>query len=223
VATGGVDALEAQEIPLTAYLERMGRVDPDSLSRGEALAYWINLYNAAALDLARRTLCAGHESVLDLRGGFTAPVITIGGEEMSLDGIEHGKIRRFGDPRIHAAVVCGSLSCPTLRHEPFTGTNIEDQLDEQMRHFLAAGGAVADPAANAIELSRIFRWYGGDLARPHRMPTLLPARARTVAAAISPWLAADMRTWLEGARPTVRFQRYEWGLGCAVRTAPGPP
>jgi hypothetical protein len=57
-------------------------------------------------------------SVLRMPGAFSAPFVTVAGERLSLDAIEHAKIRRFADPRIHAALVCGSVSCPTLRPPP---------------------------------------------------------------------------------------------------------
>ena len=46
-----------------------------------------------------------------------------------LDDIEHGKVRRFGDPRIHSALVCGSVSCPTLRFEPYEGDRLDASAD----------------------------------------------------------------------------------------------
>ena len=216
-AAEGVEALQPQADALRAYLDTLATVDPDDLHRDEALAFWINLYNAAALDLARRALVEGHDSVLRIGDGFNAPVATIAGEELSLEGIEHGKIRRFGDPRIHAALVCGSVSCPTLRFEAFSGELLDKQLDDQMRHFLAAGAFVADRTAGVAHLSRVFRWYGADLVRPSRMPTLLPSSKRRIAAAAAKWLTTDDAEWFDTARPAVKFQKYDWGLGCAVR------
>jgi len=113
---GGVPALALIEGDLRRYLAAAGTVDPATLSRPEALAFWLNLYNAGALELASRAFGGGAESVLRVPGAFDAPVFTVAREHLSLDAVEHGKIRRFGDPRIHAALVCGSVSCPTLRY-----------------------------------------------------------------------------------------------------------
>lgn len=44
--------------------EYVRRVDPDRLHRDEALAFWINLYNAGALIVAGEALGAGKDSVL---------------------------------------------------------------------------------------------------------------------------------------------------------------
>jgi hypothetical protein len=126
-----------------------------------------------------------------------------------LDAIEHGKIRRFGDPRIHGALVCGSVSCPTARSQPYTGVGLSQQLDDQMRGFLGGGGAAGD--GEAILLSRVFLWFGADFVRPGRMPTFIPARSRSVLRALQAWVPED----LKGDRQ-VRFQSYDWGLRCAV-------
>ncbi len=207
---GGGDAgsLPALAGDLRRYVDRLSGLDPDRLRRPHALAYWLNLYNAGALLLAARAVEEGGDSVLRVPGAFRRPYVTVAGEELSLDAIEHGKIRRFGDPRVHAALVCGSASCPTLRDEPYDGDRLDLQLHHQMRSFLEGGGAVRD--GDSLLLSRIFLWYGGDFVRPHRMPTLLPAGRGRVAAALAPWLP-------EASVPArVQFQDYDWALRCAV-------
>ncbi len=217
VAGGGVAALAGLTEELAAYRALLHAVDPDSLTRSNALAFWINLYNAEALGTAAEALAAGQQSVLRLPGAFDRPRSIIAGERLSLDAIEHGKVRRFCDPRIHGALVCGSLSCPTLRFEPYSGDRLDAQLDDQLRSFLRSGGAVADRAAGELSLTRVLLWYGADFVRPHRMPALLPVRRRKLAGAISPWLDEDDATWIRRERPRVSFQDYDWALGCAVR------
>ena len=53
VRDGLVDytGLKRNRAPLDAYLDMMGAVDPDELSRNGQLAFYINLYNAATLRL----------------------------------------------------------------------------------------------------------------------------------------------------------------------------
>lgn len=200
---------------LDRYLEGLASSEPDQLSRDTALAFWINLYNAAGLRLGAAAAREGVATVFGIPGAFTTPVVEVGGEALSLDQIEHGKIRRFGDPRIHAGLVCGALSCPTLRREPYTG-QIEQQLDDQLRQFLADGAIRVDAAAGEVVLSPMFSWFGRDFVAPHRMPTLLPARRRTVLEALTPWLDEETVGWIEQVRPSIRYSSYDWGLGCAI-------
>ena len=214
LASSGVPGLASQRPQIAGYVADLAAVDPDELSRDEALAFWLNLYNAGALDLAARTAVHGQDSVLRVPGGFRRAWVKIAGEDLSLDDIEHGKVRRFKDPRIHAALVCGSASCPTLRYEPYLGSEVDNQLDDQMRAFLAGGGARYDERSERLDLSRIFKWYGADFVRPHRMPAWIPARKRAVAAAVEEWLDPE----IEGVadRAAIGFQSYDWALSCNI-------
>ncbi|MFV1962642.1 MAG: DUF547 domain-containing protein, partial [Acidimicrobiia bacterium] len=171
----------------------------------------LNLYNAGAVGLAIETLRMGTTSVLRVTGGFRRHLITVAGEELSLDAIEHAKIRRFGDPRIHGALVCGSVSCPTLRTTPYTGVDLDRQLDDQMKFFFTAGGATSGNDGRVL-LSRVLLWYGSDFARPHRMPTFRPASKKRTLQAVRRWLPEHLRE-----KEKVEYQDYDWGLGCAVR------
>ncbi|NNC39871.1 MAG: DUF547 domain-containing protein [Acidimicrobiia bacterium] len=209
LAAVGTPALEQIRPDLDSYIDEMSGLDPEQLSRPEALAFWLNLYNAGALRLAAFAFASGEESVLRVPGAFDKPFVMVGGETLSLDAIEHAKIRRFGDPRIHAAIVCGSISCPTLRPEPYEGGRIHEQLDSQMKTFLSSGGASV--SGDTLMLSRVFLWYGADFVRPNRMPTWIPASRKRVAHALRPWLGDAPIERLQ-----IEFQPYDWGLRCSV-------
>jgi hypothetical protein len=212
----GVRSLAGASAELSAYRDVLSTIDPDDLTPAESLAYWLNLYNAGALERAGQALSHDFGSVLRVPGAFSAPWATIGTETMSLDDIEHGKIRRFGDPRIHGALVCGSVSCPTLKSEPFVGARLDEQLDDQMRTFLADGGARLDKADNTLRLTRVLKWYGGDFVRPSKMPTLRRASSRGTARAISRWLDPVDAAYIAKHNPRVDFAAYDWALGCSV-------
>ncbi len=207
---GGLSAARGQTEALREYLGGLVAVDPATLSRDEALAYWLNLYNAAAVELTLEVSEEGLSSVLRKPGAFSSKRITVDGVSLSLNDIEHGKVRRFGDPRIHAALVCGSFSCPTLRYEPFTGSALEEQLESQMRRFLAAGGAV-DLGSGTVGLSKIFRWYGPDFVWPQRMPAFWPVSRRAVLASVRRWLPDELSEATD-----VEFMPYDWTLACVV-------
>jgi hypothetical protein len=210
----GVAALPGQRVRLASYRRHLAGIDPDALSRNEALAFWMNLYNAGALDVAAQAAAQLETTVLRIPGAFSRPWIVISDEELSLDDIEHGKIRRFKDPRIHGALVCGSASCPTLRYEPYRGADIDQQLDSQMRAFLAGGAAVYEESSNRLLLSRVLLWYGADFVRPRRMPTWIPASKRNVATAVSEWLEPSLQVAARGA--SIAYQPYDWGLACSI-------
>lgn len=208
VAKDGVASLPACTATLDRLVASSAEVAPDDLSPSGSTAFWLNLYNATALRLAASAFERGVETVWRVPEAFSRPVVTVAGERLSLDAIEHAKLRRMGDPRIHGALVCGSVSCPTLRSEPYRAAELDHQLDDQMCRFLANGGAVVD--GDRVSLSRIFKWYGGDFTRPHRMPAWLPARRRKLIAALRRWHPALPE------EADVEFQAYDWGLACTV-------
>lgn len=216
VSGGGIGAIGPLNPEIAEYIDELATVDPDELPRDEALAFWLNLYNAGALRAAGQAKAIDADSVLRIPGALTKPWIEIAGERLSLDQIEHGKIRRFSDPRIHGSLICGSVSCPTLRETPFTGTGLDDQLEDQMTSFMSRGGGSVDRATRTVTLSRVFKWYGRDFVAPSRMPTILPAGGNRIAAAVAPWLSAEDAAFVTNERPAVRFAAYDWGLGCSI-------
>ena len=145
----------------------LSRSLPDRLPSREAkLAYWINVYNIFAIDLVARNLPL--QSIRDI-GNFLKPVWIheagrIGGRAYSLHEIEHEILRPMGDPRIHAAIVCASVSCPALRREPWTADRVGVQLDDAMRSWLAdpEKGLSLEPAADTVILSPVFSWFKDD-------------------------------------------------------------
>lgn len=216
IAHSGIASLAGGDPELDAYRDSSSAVDPNRLTPEEALAFWLNIYNAGAIASAALAISASADSVLRVPGAFSKPWITVAGEELSLDDIEHGKIRRFGDPRIHGALVCGSVSCPTLRATAFTGVAVQSELEEQMRSFMANGGGKVERFSNTVTLSRVLKWYGRDFVSPTRMPTIIPARPGSIRDAVSPWFSDSDRAFIEENEPAVRFADYDWSLGCSI-------
>lgn len=188
--------------------------DPQTLgSRAETLAFWVNAYNVLAIDVVVAHYPVG--SIRDV-GSLLRPVWKraagrIGGRTRSLDEIEHGILRPLGDPRIHAAIVCASTSCPSLRREPYAAARIDAQLDDALRRFLAdpRKGAAFDPATGRLLLSRIFAWFEADFAsRGGVLAFLLPRLPEEIRAGVA-------------ARPDavrVEYFDYDWRLNDLVRT-----
>ena len=176
---------------------------PEELrTRKQRLAFWIDAYNALAIDVVVR-----HYPLKSIRdvGSLLRPVWkreagTIGGRAYSLDEIEHAILRPLGEPRIHAAIVCASLSCPPLRREPFHPDRLEAQLDDQLRAFLADPRKGARLEGDTLWLSRIFDWFADDFAA-----------AGGVLAFVRPHLPSEIRERLPAA-PRLRFLDYDWGL-----------
>jgi hypothetical protein len=215
-SSSGIASLTDSATALERYRDSLEAIEPDYLNASEALAFWMNLYNAGALCAAGVAFDEDMASVLGIPGAFSARWATIAGVELSLDDIEHGKIRRFGDPRIHGALVCGSASCPTLRSEPFTGAALDQQLEDQMRFFISHGGGSVNRADNTVWLSSVFKWYGRDFTSPHTMPNIAPPTTDRLRDTVAYWFSSDDAEYIWEKTPDVVFMPYDWGLGCSV-------
>jgi len=145
----------------------LAKADLGKLSRREEkLSFWINVYNILAVKMV-----ADHypvESIRDIgnlfRPVWKRPAGVVAGKERTLNEIEHEILRKMNEPRIHAAIVCASVSCPDLRTEAFSPERLEGQLDSQVSAFLAnpKKGARWDAAGKRLHLSAIFDWFEDD-------------------------------------------------------------
>jgi hypothetical protein len=197
---------------LGAYLAQLARVTPAefaALPRADQMALLINAYNAATIELIL-TEYPKHASIKDygslFRSAWQKPFVRLLGETLSLDRIEHERLRGkrgYGDPRIHFAVNCASISCPMLREEAYLGARLDAQLEEQAMRFLSDRTRNRfDPAARTLALSAIFDWYGGDFADGD-VPRFLARYEGSLGA--SPGALASGRLDLE-------FLDYDWRL-----------
>ncbi len=130
----------------------------------EKMAYYINAYNIFAIKMV-----LDHWPTKSIRkvGGFFTPVWKkrvgrLSGQIVTLHQLEHDILRPMGDPRIHMAIVCASLSCPDLRLEPYTATRLEAQLEDQTRRFLHNSTKGLKLKGKRVRLSKIFDWFEKD-------------------------------------------------------------
>lgn len=157
---------EADARQLKRYLTRLGDARPRDLNRNEQMAYWLNLYNAATVDLILDHYPV--DSIRKIKGGWfntgpwDEPLVGVGDEQLSLNDIEHGILRPiWRDPRIHYAVNCASLGCPNLPARAVTAENLETQLETAARQFVNHTRGVRFEG-NKLTLSSIYKWYSDD-------------------------------------------------------------
>lgn len=68
----------------------------------------------------------------------------------------------MGEPRIHFAIVCASLSCPDLRKELYHAKRLNEQLNDQTRKFLNNQSKGLIIEKEFIRVSKIFDWFEND-------------------------------------------------------------
>ena len=139
-----------------------------ALNRDEQKAYWINLYNALTVKVVldhypvRTIRLINLSSRAFARGPWDTKLLTVEGEELSLNDIEHRILRPiWQDPRVHYAVNCASLGCPNLQPQAFTGRDVEMQLEKAAREFINHPRGVSFPR-NRLQVSSIYFWFQED-------------------------------------------------------------
>ncbi|GHA65324.1 DUF547 domain-containing protein [Photobacterium aphoticum] len=150
---------------LSRYLRDMAKIDPRQLNRREQFAYWVNLYNAQTVQLI---LAHYPVSSITKIGGFFSfgpwneKLLTINGQSLSLNDIEHRILRPiWREPRIHYVVNCASLGCPDLLPRAFTATNTDTLLEQAAKRFINSDKGVKIDG-DRVHLSSIYDWYGQD-------------------------------------------------------------
>jgi hypothetical protein len=176
---------------------------PDSFTgRAAELTYYINAYNAFAI----RGILEGHNpgSRFSRFRYFKTLEFRLAGEDVTLDELEHKRIRPMGDARSHFAIVCASISCPRLANRAYLPETLDAQLDEAARRF------VNDVTRNRFDItqrtafvSQIFDWFREDFARDaDTLPEYLAGYVEE---------PATRAALLEG-RLAIRYLPYDWEL-----------
>ncbi|MGH8211004.1 MAG: DUF547 domain-containing protein, partial [Steroidobacteraceae bacterium] len=106
-------------------------------------------------------------------------------------------------------------SCPNLRSEAYRGDRLDEQLEDQVRRFLAdpTKGLRLDREHGRVFVSRIFDWYGVDFAP---RPDSTAAGDRVVQGVL--WFVsahtADPRVggFLRDRHIRVGYLPYDWTL-----------
>ena len=179
----------------------------DLKTRDDRLAYWINVYNIFAIDIVLQNYPV--EGIKDIgslfRPVWKRPAGTLAGRQYTLDEIEHEILRPMGEPRIHSAIVCASVSCPDLRREPYRPAELDAQLTSNMREWLAneKKGLAVDRAEDELWLSPILKWFSEDFDAQGGVIAVVTRYAPETDQA---WLRA------KGADADVEYFDYDWNL-----------
>lgn len=193
--------LKANDQPkLRQYLALLGKPWPKNMNSAEQKAALINAYNAFTVSWIVDNYPI--QSIWETPRPFKEARHTMDGKKVSLDQIET-RLRKGGDPRIHATIVCASLSCPPLRNEAYVAERLDRQIDENVRRWLA------NPALNEFEptrhtavISMIFKWYRADFE----------TNGSTVKSFLLHFAPSGKAQFLHDADARLEYKTYRWGL-----------
>ncbi len=139
--------------------------------------FWINAYNAFFQILRK-------EKKIEKPKIYKEKLLTIAGQKMSLDDMEHGILRKqqnkyslgflpkvFNnkqlkdlevetlDERIHFALNCGAKSCPPIAF--YSADKLDQQLELATLSFLEGETDILTEEKE-VHLSQLFKWYYDD-------------------------------------------------------------
>ena len=200
----------ADRAALDAYVDLLEEATPSLMGRDDALAYWINLYNAVTVQVildhypvpSIRRIKYGNPFAL---GPWGRDLVTVEGTDLSLDDIEHEIIRPvFHDPRIHYGVNCASIGCPNLAGEPYEGATIDPQLTEAARLYVNHPRGVT-VREGRLRVSSIYVWFDEDFG----------GRPAGVIEHLRQYAEGDLARELEGI-DRIAGNDYDWSLNDQV-------
>ena len=195
---------------LQDYLAALQGEPVSRLNRREQWAYWINLYNAATVEVVLAHYPVDSIRDIDISPGFFAngpwgkALLKVEGVALSLNDVEHRILRPiWQDPRIHYAVNCASLGCPNLAREAYTAERLDSQLNAAARAFVnhPRGARVEN---GELTVSSIYAWFEEDFGDSEA----------AVVRHLQRYAGPDLKRSL-GARTGIDDDDYDWRLNDA--------
>ncbi len=196
---------------LDRYIRQLTQTAVNRLNRSEQKAFWINLYNALTVKVILDHYPVESIRDIDISPGFFSDgpwgkkLVSVEGEKISLDDIEHRILRPiWKDQRVHYGVNCASIGCPNLQSEAFTAENSGELLDKGAREF------VNNPRGVRIEngkltVSSIYVWFKSDFGDTDA----------GVIGHLKKYALPDLRTQLEKI-DRISDDQYDWTLNDAA-------
>jgi len=225
-------------------------VKPDTSNENKFLAFWINVYNYMAVSIMFENKCKydmfGYCSALtSIREiGQEQPAIfptqtwdlpwlkiTTGNvsKMYSLNDVEHEHLRCppgnwSEDVRIHAAIVCASVSCPNIRNSAYLDAFINENLTSAITDFFSDANKLkgVDIINDQLWVSQIFSFFPNDFDNSTPKQCGNPIQNKTTNCYNISWLLqkyapARIVNWIKNNSAKantseLNFFNYNWNL-----------
>ena len=156
---------------LNLYVKKMAAIQISSYRWIEQKAYWVNLYNALTIQLVIDNYPIKTIKDIELTinhakfGPWDGKLLKVENVMVSLNDIEHRILRPLSnDPRIHYALNCASLGCPSLNKKPFTSLNMEKLLEKSSFDFVNHPHGLSFKKGE-LYVSSIYVWFRSDFSK----------------------------------------------------------
>jgi len=198
------------KVLLENYLSYLTRQTVSRHSRKQQLPFWINLYNALTVKVVLDHYPVDSILKINISPGFFSvgpwgkKLVTVEGEKISLDDIEHRILRPiWKDPRLHYVLNCASLGCPELWHQPYTGANVDRQMTLAAKAYINGSRGVWFDEGK-LGASSLYKWYAEDFG----------GNDREIIEHLKNFAAPALRTRLDKVQD-ISVYHYDWSLNAA--------
>jgi len=234
-AQGMVDykGLRRKRCELGTVLEEFGKLNRRqyrSWPKADKIAFWIDTYNLQKLKVVvdnypitpSSRILAGYWGPLNVRhieGKISRHKFLVMDEQFTFAEVEKRFFRdQFDDPRIFFALTSASLSSPPLRNEPYYGSKLGEQLDDQVKRFLSNPLAfMIDREQQAVYLSAMFELssWGGEFVEKFATDKKFkdhPPMIRAALNFIANYISESDVSFLEVGIYSVKYMKHDWTI-----------
>jgi hypothetical protein len=206
----------------------------DTWPKDDKIAFWINAYNLHMLQIIIENYPIEAYRYLQFLPGWEPDSIKhinkrigkinkqkfiVMDEVFTLPEIEQRFFRKeFDEPRVFLALSYATLTSPPLRNEPYYGSKLDKQLDDQAKKFLSNPLAFKiDRNKQRIYLSVILQptWFGSEFIDKYgtdkKFKDQQPA-VRAVLSFITNYISEQDKNFLEVENYSIEYMRYNWRL-----------
>jgi len=233
------EVLKRKRIEILQTLDALAKVDAgqyEAFTKDEKIVFWINAYNARMLYVIIENYPVQSSALArlwyppnSLRLIEPASVVgtakwdkykfTLMNEEFTLSEIEKRFfLKEFNDPRIIFALNFASVGGPQFRNEPYKADKLNEQLDEQIKKYLATpAGFKIDEKDQSVHLNGLLQdtWYGSYFTAVYgtdKKFKIQEANVRAVLNFVSKYVEPAKVNFLEKGIYSVMFMPYDWRL-----------
>jgi hypothetical protein len=224
--------LRRERLELVRLLNEFNDLEPDrykSWSREDKIAFWINVYNLQKIKIVTDNYPIQSSRILRVLWGLndlrhiekdiTQHKFLVMDEEFTFKKIEQRFFRQeFDDPRIFLALSDACLSSPPLLNEPYYGSRLDEQLDDQISKFLSSPLAFKiDRDKNRIYLSAAFEHgrFGKEFIQKYSIDRKFkdhPPEVRAVLNFVSKYISDKDVPFLEVGNYSIHYMKYDWTI-----------
>ena len=218
-------ALKSEHAKLEGFVASLGNAAIDGVPRAEQIAFWLNAYNAFALDtvvehypIVERSREYPAKSVRQIPGAFERLPHRAAGRMVTLDQIEQTILPEFHDPRLYLALGRAAMGSGRLRSEAYTAEGLDRQLSEAAAECVNRSQCVqVDQQQDKTRVSSIFSWREKEFVAAYAdaAPPSLAARSpieRAVVAFVNPRLLTSERAFLATGTFKMEYIPFDWSL-----------